>query len=114
MRLRHETWIHGTAAPMGCEVRHLRLSRGQCRGFRDVQLWADGRQRTNLLLVHSCSIAVDEPWYLVSNLDPTLDLAWAYGQRFCCMQLFRDQNQGSSSWRAAACAILNASIGCCW
>ena len=25
MRLRSDTWIHGTAAPMGCEVRRLRL-----------------------------------------------------------------------------------------
>ena len=35
-----------------------------------------------------------EPWYLVSNADPTLDLVWAYGQRFCCEQLFRDQKSG--------------------
>ena len=94
MRLRADTWIQGTAAPMGCEVRHLRLTRGHCRGFRDVQLWADGRQRANLLLAHPSGIAVDEPWYLVSNLDPTLDLVWAYGQRFCCEQLFRDQKSG--------------------
>ena len=94
MRLRADTWIQGTAAPMGCEVRHLRLTRGHCRGFRDVQLWADGRQRANLLLAHPSGIAVDEPWYLVSNLDPTLELAWTYGQRFCCEQLFRDQKSG--------------------
>ncbi len=94
MRLRADTWIQGTAAPMGCEVRRLRLPRGHCRGFRDVQLWADGSQRANLLLAHPSGIAVDEPWYLVSNLDPTLDLVWAYGQRFCCEQLFRDQKSG--------------------
>jgi hypothetical protein len=40
MRLRADTWIHGTAAPMGCEVRRLRLPRGHCRGFRNVHLWA--------------------------------------------------------------------------
>ena len=28
MRLRADTWIQGTAAPMGCEVRRLRLPRG--------------------------------------------------------------------------------------
>jgi hypothetical protein len=28
MRLRADTWIHGTAAPMGCEVRRLRLPPG--------------------------------------------------------------------------------------
>ena len=50
MRLRADTWIHGTAAPMGCEVRRLRLPRGHCRGFRDVQLWGDGSQRANLVL----------------------------------------------------------------
>jgi hypothetical protein len=50
MRLRSDTWIHGAAAPMGCEVRHLRLPRGHCRGFRDVLLWGNGHQRANLLL----------------------------------------------------------------
>jgi hypothetical protein len=94
MRLRADTWIHGTAAPMGCEVRRLRLPRGHCRGFRDVQLWGDGSQRANLVLARPVGIAASEPWYLVSNLDPSLDLVWLYGQRFCCEQLFRDQKSG--------------------
>jgi hypothetical protein len=94
MRLRSDTWIHGTAAPMGCEVRRLRLPRGHCRGFRDVQLWADGSQKANLLLAHPSDIAIDEPWYLVSNADPTLDLVWSYTKLFCCEQLFRDQKSG--------------------
>lgn len=93
MRLRSDTWIHGTAAPMGCEVRRLRLPRGHCRGFHDVRLW-DGGQRANLLLARPIGITAVEPWYLVSNLDPTLDLVWLYGQRFCCEQLFRDQKSG--------------------
>ena len=94
MRLRADTWIYGTAAPMGCEVRRLRLPRGHCRGFRDVQLWGDGSQRANLVLARPIGIAAAEPWYLVSNLDPALDLVWSYGQRFCCEQLFRDQKSG--------------------
>ena len=94
MRLRSDTWIHGTAAPMGCEVRRLRLPRGHCRGFRNVQLWADGSQKANLLLALPGGIAIDEPWYLVSNADLTLDLVWIYAQRFCCEQLFRDQKSG--------------------
>ena len=93
MRLRADTWIHGTAAPMGCEVRRLRLPRGHCRGFRDVRLW-DGSHRTNLVLARPIGITASEPWYLVSNLEPSLDLVWAYGQRFCCEQLFRDQKSG--------------------
>lgn len=94
MRLRADTEIHGTAAPMGCQVRRLRLPRGYCRGFRDVQLWADGSQKANLLLAHPSGIAIDRPWYLVSNADPTLDLVWSYARRFCCEQLFRDQKSG--------------------
>lgn len=93
MRLRADTWIHGTAAPMGCEVRRLRLPRGHCRGFRDVRLW-DGSRQTSLVLARPVGITVAEPWYLVSNLEPSLDLVWAYGQRFCCEQLFRDQKSG--------------------
>lgn len=33
MRLRGNNWIHGSAAPMDCEVRRLRLSRGHWSGF---------------------------------------------------------------------------------
>ncbi|MCP9914424.1 hypothetical protein KBZ07_13630 [Cyanobium sp. BA20m-14] len=36
---------------MGCEVRRLRLPRGHCHGFRDVQLRGDDRPRANLVLV---------------------------------------------------------------
>jgi hypothetical protein len=78
---------------MGCEVRRLRLPRGHCRGFRDVRLW-DGSRQTSLVLARLVGITVAEPWYLVSNLEPSLDLVWAYGQRFCCEQLFRDQKSG--------------------
>ena len=94
MRLRADTWIHGTAAPMGCQVRRLRLPRLHCRSFRDVSLWVESIHRAHLLLAFPTGLAVTEPLYLVSNLDPTLDLVWTYGQRFCCKQLFRDQKSG--------------------
>ena len=94
MRLPGDTEIHGTAAPLGCQVRRLRLHRGECRGFRGVRLWADGRQSVNLLLAHPTGLAVEEPWYLISNAEPALDLVWSYAKRFCCEQLFRDQKSG--------------------
>jgi hypothetical protein len=93
MRLRADTWIRGTTAPMGCEVRRLRLPRGHCRGFRSVGLW-DGGQQAHLVLARPVGITAAEPWYLVSDLEPSLDLVWAYEQRFCCEQLFRDQKAG--------------------
>ena len=93
MRLRADTWIHGTAAPMGWEVRRLRLLHGHCRGFRHGQLWECGH-RANLVLARPVGITAAEPWSPVSNLSPSLDLVWAYGQRFCCEQLFRDQKSG--------------------
>jgi hypothetical protein len=55
---------------------------------------AEGSQRANLVLAHPSGIAVDEPWYLVSNAAPELDLVWSYAKRFCCEQLFRDQKSG--------------------
>jgi hypothetical protein len=58
-----------------------------------VQLWECGH-RANLVLARPVGITAAEPWYLVSNLEPNLDLVWAYGQRFCCEQLFRDQKSG--------------------
>ena len=94
MRLRGDAEIHGTAAPLGCQVRRLRLPRGHCRGFRDVQLWGDGCHQANLVLARPVGIKASGPWYLVSNQAPSLDLVWAYGQRFCCEQLFRDQKSG--------------------
>jgi hypothetical protein len=94
MRLRCDAEIHGTTAPLGCQVRRLRLRCDHCRGFRDLQLWGDGQRRANLVLACPVGIKASEPWYLVSNRDPSLDLVWAYGQRFCCEQLFRDQKSG--------------------
>ncbi|MFZ9464381.1 MAG: hypothetical protein ACO262_12310, partial [Vulcanococcus sp.] len=94
MRLRGDTEIHGTAAPLGCQVRKLHLRRGQCRGFRGVRLWADGSQSVNLVIAHPTGLPVEEPWYLISNAGPSLDLVWSYAQRFCCEQLFRDQKSG--------------------
>jgi hypothetical protein len=79
---------------MGCEVRWLRLPRGHCRGFRDVSLLAEGSHRAHLLLAFPPGLAVVEPWYLVSKAARSLDLVWAYGQRFCCEQLYRDQKSG--------------------
>jgi hypothetical protein len=94
MRLRGDTEIHGTAAPLGCQVRRLHLRRGECRGFRNVRLWADGSQSVNLVLAHPTGLAVEEPWFLISNLAPDLDRVWSYEKRFCCEQLFRDQKSG--------------------
>jgi hypothetical protein len=37
---------------------------------------------------------VEEPWYLITNAEPNLDVDWSYGRRFCCEQLFRDQKSG--------------------
>jgi hypothetical protein len=50
MRLPGDTEIDGTAAPLGCQVRRLRLRRGQCRGFHGIRLWADGSHTANLVL----------------------------------------------------------------
>jgi hypothetical protein len=94
MRLRGDTEIHGTAAPLGCQVRRLQLRRGVCRGFRNVRLWADGSQSVTLVIAHPTGLAVEEPWFLISNLAPDLDLVWSYEKRFCCEQLFRDQKSG--------------------
>ena len=113
MRLRADTWIHGTAAPMGCEVRRLRLPRGHCRGFRDVQLWECGH-RANLVLARPVGITAAEPRYLVSNLDPSLDLVWVTASASAASSCSATRNQGSSSLSAVGCGIRLASIGCWW
>jgi hypothetical protein len=94
MRLLGDTEIQDTAAPLGCQVRRLHLHRGACRGFRGVRLWADGNQTVNMVLAHPTGLPVEEPWYLISNAEPSLDLVWNYTQRFCCEQLFRDLKSG--------------------
>ena len=57
---------------------------------RKRRLW-DGGHGANLILAKPVGIKAAEPWHLVSNLDPGHDLVCAYGQRFCCEQLFCDQ-----------------------
>ena len=59
-----------------------------------MQLWAEGNLRADLLLARPSGLPIDEPWYLVSNAAPELDLVWSYAKRFCCEQLFRDQKSG--------------------
>jgi hypothetical protein len=88
MRLPADTIIHSSAAPLGCQVRRLRLLLGYCRGLQNVQLWSKGQQNVNLLLANPVGIKIDEPWYLDTNAIPTVDLVWIYANRFCCAQLF--------------------------
>ncbi len=59
-----------------------------------MRLWADGSQSVNLVIAHPTGLQVEEPWYLISNAEPSLDQVWSYAQRFCCEQLFRDQTSG--------------------
>jgi hypothetical protein len=59
-----------------------------------VRLWTDGSQIVNLVIAHPTGLAVEEPWFLISNLAPDLGLVWSYEKRFCCEQLFRDQKSG--------------------
>ncbi len=59
-----------------------------------MRLWAEGRQSVNLVIAHPTGLPVEEPWYLISNAEPSLDLVWSYEKRFCCEQLFRDQKSG--------------------
>jgi hypothetical protein len=94
MRICSDTWINGTAAPMGCEVRRLQLPRGHFRNFQDGRIWVSGEQKTNLLLAYPTGVPVDEPWTLIRYAHTSLDLVWSYTQRFCCEQLFRDQKSG--------------------
>jgi hypothetical protein len=115
MRLRGDTEIHGTAAPLGCQVRRLNLHCGECRGFRGVRLWADGTQTVNLVIAHPTGLPVEEPWCLISNLDPGLDLVWSYMPSASVVSSYSAiRNLVSSSSRAVACGNWSGSIGCCW
>jgi len=42
---------------------------------------AGGTQRAKLLLAFRTGLAVAEPWYLVSNAKPSVDLIWALPAR---------------------------------
>ena len=92
-----DTWIRGSAAPLGCALRELPLARGDCRGFRDVQIWGEGEgaRIANLLLAFPADPAVEQPWYLVSNLDPDLDLVSIVDLNgWRCEPLLRDHRSG--------------------
>ena len=94
MCLRSDTWIQDAGAPMDGQIRRPQLPRGQFRGFQNVSIWNGASHKANLVLAHPKGLPVDEPWYLISNAAPTLDLVWSYAERFCCEQLFRDQKSG--------------------
>jgi hypothetical protein len=94
MRLKSDTIAYGIGAPLGCEVRKVRLGKGLCRGFRNAQIWTRDSRRVNLLLARPTGLSTNDPWYLVTSAELCLDLVWTYGHRFCCEQLFRDQKSG--------------------
>ena len=94
MRLKSDTIAYRVGAPLGCEVRKMRLGKGLCRGFRDAQIWTRDSRRVNLVLARPIGLPTNEPWTLVTSAELRLDLVWTYGQRFCCEQLFRDQKSG--------------------
>lgn len=93
MRLKADTLVYG-AGCLGCEVRRLRLPKGVCQGFRNVQLWAEARYRSHLVLAHPRRVDIQEPWYLITNGPVTFDVVWSYAQRFWCEELFRDEKSG--------------------
>jgi hypothetical protein len=76
MRLPGDTGIHGTTAPLGCQVRRLRLRRSQYRGFQNVRLGADDSHTANRLLAHPTGRPVGWALYLINNTKPSLDLVW--------------------------------------
>ena len=46
------------------------------------------------MIAHPTGLPVEEPWYLISSAEPSLDRVWSDAQRFSCEQLFRDQKSG--------------------
>ncbi len=46
------------------------------------------------MLAKPLGITAAEPWILVSNLEPSVDLVWAYEESFCYEQPFRNQKAG--------------------
>lgn len=94
MRLRGDSEIHGTAAPLGCHVSRLPLSHGECRGLRNIRIWADGGQQANVLITHPKGLPVNEPWYLISHADPRMNLLCSCERGPCREPLFRDQKSG--------------------
>ena len=77
-----------------------------------MRLWADGSESMSLRIAHPTDLPVEEPWFLISNRAPDLDLVWSYEKRFYCEPLFRYQKSGSSSLSAVTFGIQLASIGC--
>lgn len=112
MGLCSDTWIHGTAVPMGCEVRRLRLTKagpvaafGLCSSIpmapRKPICCSPTRAASSSTNSGICTLTPIPRW-IWSGATPSTSAACNYSGT---------RNPGSSRWRAAACATSSASIG---
>ncbi len=103
MRLPGDTEIHGTAALLGCQVRRLRLRCGQCRGFRNVRLWAEGSHTANLLLAHPTAWRWRNPGIRSATQSPLRIRAGAIAGASAANSCSAMRNPVAFSWKTAAC-----------
>lgn len=113
MRLSGDTEIHGTATHLGCQVRRLQLRRGECRGFRNMRLWADSSQSVNLVLAHPTGLPVGEPWFLISTWHPISIGSGAKRSGSAVSSCSAIRKPVCSTWQTAVCENRSGSIGCC-
>lgn len=68
-------------------------NQGEASFYTDVGLWADGECRCNLVLARLPG--AKEPWVVLTDEPPSLDILWRYGLRFSIEEMFLDSKSGA-------------------
>lgn len=75
------------------EVSSVYPKKGEAVFYRHVGLWQDGIHRCNLVL--ASPLGVKEPWAVITDEPPSLQILWQYALRFRVEELFLDSKSGA-------------------
>lgn len=97
------SWHYCIRVPCNIQLRRIRRypiaasslypKKGEAALYRNVGLWLDGYHRCNLVVASPGGIK--EPWAVISDEPPTLQILWQYALRFRVEELFLDSKSGA-------------------
>ena len=91
LRLPCDVFIHG-ARRHPIELKYLYPPQSEAILYHNVGLWLDGKCRSNFVLANVKG--VKEPWAVITDEEPTLQILWQYAMRFRIEELFLDSKSG--------------------
>jgi hypothetical protein len=92
LRLKCDVMVHGpNQRPLTVGQLYPPLNEARC--YSNVGLWADGKQKTNLVV--ATVKGAKDSWAVITDEKPSIETLWEYGLRFQVEELFLDSKSGA-------------------